>query len=145
MIPEIQLKLQVYDFYTLRIPYNFKLALRHNYNKKEQIELYLLKRNEWASVGNYHTERRLFNLARENLHLVQWKEGKNRNIRYQDLHICWMNFVTTHNFMQSHKIVTKTTENCEMTENCDSNCGDMLKRLPKYFWFHDFAQFSDFL
>ena len=37
------------------------------------------------------------------------------------LHICWMNFVTMHNFMQSHKIVEKMPENCEMTENRDSD------------------------
>ena len=29
--------------------------------------------------------------------------------------------MTMHNFMQSHKIVAKMTENCEMTENRDSD------------------------
>ena len=40
-------------------------------------------------------------------------------IRHLD--ICWMNFMTMDNFMQSHKIVAKMTEICETTENLDSN------------------------
>ena len=62
----------------------------------------------------------------------------------QHLHICCMNFVIMHNFMQSHKIVAKMTENCKTTENLDSdateivtlmsqNCVHMLKRLREYF------------
>ena len=72
------------------------------------------------------------------------------------LHICWMNFVTIHNFMQSHKIVEKNDRKLwndrkswlwchKIVTLMTQNCGDILKRLREYFWFNDFAQFSDFL
>ena len=48
-------------------------------------------------------------------HIRKWKK------KTMHLHICWMNFVTMHSFMPSHKIVAKMTENCETTENLDSN------------------------
>ena len=49
-------------------------------------------------------------------------------------HICCMNFVTMHNFRQSHKIVAKMTENCEATENFDSNITKLCRYAKKVAW-----------
>ena len=73
-----------------------------------------MKRSLYLNVSLYYCNRALSCLHESDEKYESWH-----------LHIFWMNFVTMHNFMQSYKIMTK------MTENCDSKFSKMWEYAKK--------------